>query len=379
MFNYSITVKTANKFGAGTDSDVFITLFGKDGVSEEMMLPEKRNIDEFERGDIDRYRLAVARDVGEFEQIRVRIRPKGFGHAWDLANIDVTTPQGNTVHFPFHVTISRRKGLAWFANTQGASKDSLIRLGLKFSAPIRISGGASFSGTKMTLNGRTYNNKGLTKGLGLKEGPLETAGGTYVLQLDQVFRYDRNENDIDDSFGEWEQQGRLRSNINTMIIANDNSLFVGSQTDGVLRFVPEARGWETFSNGLLDLSQTLARANVNVLSIDDSTGMLYAGASGRGVFRSSLSTDNWERVVIPSNNNILDNVTDLAFKANGDLYVIPKQKDSLWLFSKGEALVKQIAIDIEAPLESPLELLSLKVRGSDKLTIRTNQGFITEE
>lgn len=46
---YEIDVFTGNKFGAGTDARVFITLFGKKGRSKEIELDSKGRND-FEKG-----------------------------------------------------------------------------------------------------------------------------------------------------------------------------------------------------------------------------------------------------------------------------------------------------------------------------------------
>ena len=45
---YKVTVYTGDKRGAGTDADVFVTLFGEGGDSGERKLDTKRN--NFERG-----------------------------------------------------------------------------------------------------------------------------------------------------------------------------------------------------------------------------------------------------------------------------------------------------------------------------------------
>jgi hypothetical protein len=45
---YRVTVYTGNKRGAGTDADVFITLYGKLGESGAMILDDKKN--NFEAG-----------------------------------------------------------------------------------------------------------------------------------------------------------------------------------------------------------------------------------------------------------------------------------------------------------------------------------------
>ena len=46
---YYVSVTTANTFGAGTDADVFIQIFGKNGNTSAVELTESGNL--FERGE----------------------------------------------------------------------------------------------------------------------------------------------------------------------------------------------------------------------------------------------------------------------------------------------------------------------------------------
>lgn len=46
---YEVYVFTGNKFGAGTDARVFITLFGEKGQSKEIEL-ESKDHNDFEKG-----------------------------------------------------------------------------------------------------------------------------------------------------------------------------------------------------------------------------------------------------------------------------------------------------------------------------------------
>jgi len=99
---YQVTVRTSNIPGAGTDSDVLITLFGeKDGrvlVSKPQDLDTYGN--NFERGNIDKFNVK-ARDVGKITKIAVRSCGRGFGAAWHLESVMVTdTLRGTTYHFP---------------------------------------------------------------------------------------------------------------------------------------------------------------------------------------------------------------------------------------------------------------------------------------
>ncbi len=60
---YTIWVKTGDQNLAGTDSNVFIQLFGTDGQTESIHLPSQ-DIFAFESGSVDKFILEVP-DVGE--------------------------------------------------------------------------------------------------------------------------------------------------------------------------------------------------------------------------------------------------------------------------------------------------------------------------
>lgn len=60
---YAIYIKTGEQPLAGTDSNVFIQLFGTDGQTESLYLPA-RDVFAFEEGSVDKYVLQVP-DLGE--------------------------------------------------------------------------------------------------------------------------------------------------------------------------------------------------------------------------------------------------------------------------------------------------------------------------
>ena len=66
---YSITVVTADKRFAGTDANVFITLFGKKGVSKKIPLKNKSK-NNFERGQTDTFYSGIMEDIGPITRIK---------------------------------------------------------------------------------------------------------------------------------------------------------------------------------------------------------------------------------------------------------------------------------------------------------------------
>lgn len=52
---WNVGVWTSDKRGAGTDANVFVTFYGKNGKSEEMPLGNRT--DNFEEGQMDKFKV----------------------------------------------------------------------------------------------------------------------------------------------------------------------------------------------------------------------------------------------------------------------------------------------------------------------------------
>lgn len=57
---YEITIWTGSKAGAGTDANVFIQMYGKDGKTQEINLRNKT--DNFEKGHVDKFKVRTYLD-----------------------------------------------------------------------------------------------------------------------------------------------------------------------------------------------------------------------------------------------------------------------------------------------------------------------------
>ena len=92
-------------------------------------------------------------------------------------------------------------------------------------------------------------------------------------------------------------------------IANDNSgiIYAGTQTEGVYRSTDMGNTWLQISGGL---------NNFNILSLSvTTTGHVYCGSAGGGIFQLNLQSTNWEYLGL-ANVDILSIQVDI----NGDLY-----------------------------------------------------------
>lgn len=85
---YEIIVMTADEKEAGTDANVFITLFGSNGDSGRRALRQRmRNL--FERGRTEHFTLELL-DMGDLTHIIVEHDGKGYSSSWLLDRVEVT-------------------------------------------------------------------------------------------------------------------------------------------------------------------------------------------------------------------------------------------------------------------------------------------------
>ncbi|KAM4708199.1 lipoxygenase homology domain-containing protein 1 [Discoglossus pictus] len=105
---YEITVYTSDIFGAGTDSDVFIVLYGRDGVctqQKSLCVNKRERRMYFERNSVDQF-IVELEDVGDIiEKIRIGHNGKGINSGWHLDRVEIRRllPNGKgsqTVTFP---------------------------------------------------------------------------------------------------------------------------------------------------------------------------------------------------------------------------------------------------------------------------------------
>ncbi|KAM3842453.1 LOW QUALITY PROTEIN: lipoxygenase homology domain-containing protein 1 [Diretmus argenteus] len=85
---YEVIVITGDEKGAGTDANVFITIYGSNGDSGRRPLRQKfRNL--FEREQTDRFLLEML-DMGELLRVRVEHDNSGLNPGWLLDRVEVT-------------------------------------------------------------------------------------------------------------------------------------------------------------------------------------------------------------------------------------------------------------------------------------------------
>nr|XP_055024965.1 lipoxygenase homology domain-containing protein 1 isoform X1 [Misgurnus anguillicaudatus] len=105
---YEVTVVTGDIQNAGTDTNIFITVFGANGGTEEMLL--SKNEDRFERGQEDTFNLEID-DIAPLKKLRVRIDGTGSRPDWFLDKMIMRNLSTEEVYmFTYGEWLSKTKG-----------------------------------------------------------------------------------------------------------------------------------------------------------------------------------------------------------------------------------------------------------------------------
>ncbi|XP_056274886.1 lipoxygenase homology domain-containing protein 1 isoform X3 [Pseudoliparis swirei] len=105
---YSVTVVTGDTQFAGTDTNIFLTVFGANGSTEEMLLV--KNEDRFERDQQDTFSLEID-DIAPLKKIRVQIDGSGSRPDWFLDRIMMRSLNTEETYvFTYEDWLSKTKG-----------------------------------------------------------------------------------------------------------------------------------------------------------------------------------------------------------------------------------------------------------------------------
>ncbi len=79
VVQYQVDVQTGNKFGAGTDADVFCCLFGHKGdTGDRPLTKSSTHTNKFEKGKLDSFMIEAV-SLGMLERIRIGHNGKSAG------------------------------------------------------------------------------------------------------------------------------------------------------------------------------------------------------------------------------------------------------------------------------------------------------------
>jgi len=91
--DYHIQVKTGDENGAGTDSDIYLTIHGEEGSTPEIRLNGYILGDAFERNDLDSLTLFGLPDVGTIKSVKLRSNGRWAASNWYLNWISINNEQ----------------------------------------------------------------------------------------------------------------------------------------------------------------------------------------------------------------------------------------------------------------------------------------------
>ena len=111
--DYVVSVRTGDKKGAGTDSNVYITMRDRDGLATE---PKKLDVffrDDFERGNTDSFTLRNLPRLSDIAEIDLYLEKSGVKPDWYVELIVIEDTQRNKLYkFPLHRWIRETKTMS---------------------------------------------------------------------------------------------------------------------------------------------------------------------------------------------------------------------------------------------------------------------------
>ena len=111
MHKYVVQVFTGDMSGAGTNSNVYLTLYGSDGdTGERWLRTSETNTNKFERSQEDIFTIEAA-DLGKLDKLKIRHDNSGLGADWYLDHIEVDDKmRGTHLVFPCDCWLAKGEG-----------------------------------------------------------------------------------------------------------------------------------------------------------------------------------------------------------------------------------------------------------------------------
>ena len=110
MISYKIETYTGDRRGAGTDANVFCTLYGKSGDSGKVTLvPPSSKIDPFERSRVGKFGVDCI-DLGDLTRVEIGHDGAGFMSGWYLDKVVVTAGDGRKWVFGCDKWLAKSEG-----------------------------------------------------------------------------------------------------------------------------------------------------------------------------------------------------------------------------------------------------------------------------
>lgn len=191
---YNFEVKTGDQSGAGTDSNIFVVMYGEFGQSNEYRLNKYISGNAFERDDTDKLSIDIPDDIGKVFSIDLRSDNTYAGAAWLLSYIKITRdgdealPESNrSSKFQINQWINdtRKRNFVvtdWTENIAKIEKESILYASEPFHVPAK--GKAIYKRERTTTTGFEYTNaktKKTTTSFNTEMGAASTVSATVPL------------------------------------------------------------------------------------------------------------------------------------------------------------------------------------------------------
>ena len=176
LVTYVVECYTGDKIGAGTDADVFLTVFGERGDTGQRSISDSfTNLIKFERGQIDVFKLETV-SLGRLEKIRIGHNGKLPGAGWYLTKVVVREEANDAMKETFECN-------RWLATDVD---DGLIVREL-FPASIGSQANAYKLQQMATTSNRLKVNTGDKRGVGTDAGQLASTDEDQQEKVNNLF------------------------------------------------------------------------------------------------------------------------------------------------------------------------------------------------
>jgi len=119
---YEVVVYTANEYWAGTDSKVFIQIYGEKGISDKIWLQSKPS--SFEGDSVDKFNVNVRKDIGFITKLKIGHNNSGKSAGWLLKKVHIKTQSSDVLIFPVNKWLDTDTGHTTTVTSLGTTQKS---------------------------------------------------------------------------------------------------------------------------------------------------------------------------------------------------------------------------------------------------------------
>uniref|UniRef100_A0A3Q2Z1R5 Lipoxygenase homology PLAT domains 1 n=1 Tax=Hippocampus comes TaxID=109280 RepID=A0A3Q2Z1R5_HIPCM len=152
---YQVSVRTGDMYKAGTDANVFLTIYGDLGDTGERKLSRSdNNRNKFKRGEVDKFTIEAV-DLGQVFKIRIRHDNSMIGADWFLDQVEVLDVDTEEVYiFPCKCWLAKDRGDGLTVRLFNVLDASIISISRKVSviySTAVVTGDTQYAGTDTNI------------------------------------------------------------------------------------------------------------------------------------------------------------------------------------------------------------------------------------